>query len=88
MKVYVHPRVMERHPDLSEADVLSAWKNMLVHLPRLESEPTRYIAVGSDIHGRLMEMVAERVEKDCWIIFHAMSPPSRKTLIELRLMKR
>lgn len=84
----VHPRVYERHPELQEKDVLSAWDNMVAFLPRLESEPTRYIAVGSDPNGRLLEMVAQKARDGRWIIFHAMTPPSRKTLIELKLVRR
>lgn len=86
--IAVHPRVMERHPELTENDVLSAWENMIAFLPRLEAEPTRYIAVGSDSKGRLIEMVAQKAEEDLWVIFHAMTPPSQKTLVELRLTRR
>lgn len=86
--VVVHPRVEERHPELSRDDVLSAWENMLSYLPRLESDPTRYVAVGSDSRGRLIEMVAQKGCNGTWIIFHAMTPPSRKTLVELKLTRR
>ena len=87
-QVIVHPRICERHPELQEQDVLSAWGNMIAFLPRLESEPTRYIAVGSDPNGRLLEMVAQKAHDGHWVIFHAMTPPSRKTLVELKLVRR
>lgn len=88
IRVIVHPRVMERHPELTEKDVLSAWENMLAYLPRLGDDPDQYIAVGSDSNGRLIEMVARRTADGTWVIFHAMTPPSRKTLIELKLTRR
>ncbi len=88
MNVIVHPRVMERHPELTQEDVLSAWENALAYLPRLGEDPDRYIAVGADAHGRLIEMVATHTEKGDWVIFHAMTPPSKKTLIELKLARR
>ncbi|MDE8703310.1 hypothetical protein PZH32_10110 [Adlercreutzia equolifaciens] len=88
MDIIVHPRVLQRHPDLSEADVLSAWENMISFLPRLESSPMRYIAIGSDPRGRLIEMVAQKASDGTWVIFHAMTPPSKKTLIELKFVRR
>lgn len=86
--VIVHPRVTERHPELLERDVLSAWENMLAYLPRLGDDPDQFIAVGSDSNGRLIEMVARRTDSATWVIFHAMTPPSRKTLLELKLTRR
>lgn len=86
--VIVHPRVAERHDDLQEEDVISAWENAITCIPRLQAEPTRYIAVGADAKGRLIEMVAQLVPNGTWVIFHAMTPPSRNTLIETNMIGR
>lgn len=88
MDIVVHPRILKRHPDLTETDVLSAWENTIAYLPRLEPDPLRYIAVGFDSRNRLVEMVAQKTPNDIWIIFHAMTPPSKKTLAELKLVRR
>ncbi len=87
-EVLVHDRVTERHPELSESDVLSAWENMVAYLPRIGEAPDQYVAIGADSRGRLIEMVANRASNDVWIIFHAMTPPSHKTLVELKLIRR
>lgn len=87
-RLYVHPRITERHPDLSESDVLAAWENAIAFLPRLGTDPVRYIAIGADMHGRLVEMVGQKATLGTWVIFHAMTPPTRKTLAELGLGKR
>lgn len=85
--VFVHPRVLERHPDLEEKDVISAWRNALQLARRDSNEAMYYIAVGSDANGRLVEMVA-MASDDGFLIYHAMTPPSKKTMKELRLRGR
>ena len=82
--VIVHPRVLERHPEFAEHDVKSAWNNCIRYRRREDCETYEYIAVGSDQNGRLIEMVAER-NNDDWLIYHALTPPSKKTLKELGL---
>lgn len=87
MKIIVHPRITERHPEISEVDVLDAWENTIAYLPRLGKDPSQYIIIGLDRKERLIELVANRGEDDTWIIFHGMTPPSRKTLVELRIRR-
>ena len=81
----VHERVCKRHPNLSEQDVLDAWNNALRSLQRVDKDPNEYVALGFDRSGRAIEMVAKRSERGNWLIFHAMTPPSAKTLKELGL---
>lgn len=83
----MHPRVQARHPELSDEDVVSAWRNAIELARRECDEGDRYVAVGADGNGRLIEMVAMRVDAD-YLIYHAMTPPSKKTLRELRLQGR
>lgn len=88
MRVEVHPRVMQRHPNLSEEDVLNAWRNAIACRPRIYLDFEQCVAVGTDQKGRLIEMVATRAKNGKWVVFHAMTPPTRKVLIELGIRKR
>lgn len=84
----VHPRVHERHPELNDEDVLSAWANATAVRHRLDDAGDRLVVLGADSNGRLVEMVANQLPSGIWVIFHAMTPPSRNTLIELNMVRR
>lgn len=86
--VIVNARIMERHPDLSEEDVLCAWENAVALLPRLSKDHDECVAIGADLKGRLVEMIAARLEDGSWLIYHAFTPPTRKMLVEMRLTRR
>ena len=88
MPVIVHPRIMERHPAISEEDVLFAWQHAAQTALRTESPNfPEVLSVGCDSRGRLLEMVGTLIV-DGWLIYHAMTPPSKKTLTELERAKR
>lgn len=87
MDVRVHPRVMWRHPELAEEDVLSAWRNAFAFSRREIPSDDQYAAVGVDANGRFIECVATRYTDGTFLIFHAMTPPSRKTLVEVGLRR-
>ena len=79
----VHPRISIRHPEIAEADVVAAMKGMVRYRQRPEGE---HIAVGFDGHGRFLELVyLYDAHLDSFLVYHAMVPPSRKTLVELEL---
>ena len=82
--VIVHPRIMERHPDLSENDVREAWDNYVRMMMRKEEQT---IAIGFDSQGRAIEMVAKRSGGD-YLIYHALTPPTEKALRELGMVRR
>jgi hypothetical protein len=84
----VHPRVHQRHPEITDNDVLDAWVHCILSRPRLDKDPNEYLAVGVDANGRLIELAALRGADNVWIIFHAMTPPTKKTLKELGLSDR
>jgi hypothetical protein len=84
-RVFVHRRVGQKHPELSDRDVFDAWTNCVRSRPRLDKNPDEYIAVGVDGNGRTIEMTAKRSAGGDWLIYHAMTPPSKKTLKELGL---
>jgi len=85
-QVVVHPRVMDRHPELTEDDIIVAWENY-VRMTRREGQDSYYVAVGFDENGRAIEMVAvETIDSD-WYIYHALTPPTKGVLRELGLMR-
>ena len=83
MNIEVHPRVFERHPELTREDVKSAVVNALRSQDRLGTDPLEYVGVGPDTAGRPVQWVAIRLEGvDSWYVFHAMRA-TRKVLSEL-----
>ncbi|MCI2148757.1 hypothetical protein [Bifidobacterium crudilactis] len=81
-EVIVHPRIHDRHNEIEDADVLSAWRSALLSASRADGTGT-WITVGVDGRGRLLEMMSVRNNDGQWLIYHAMTPPSRKTMNEL-----
>ena len=67
-----------------EQGVLTAWENAIRSAPRPEKDPDEYVAIGFDSKGRLIEMVAIRESSGDWMLYHAKTPPTKKTLAELR----
>ena len=86
--VVVHPRIHRPHPNVSVQDVLDAWSACIRSVPRFGVDNSEFVAVGCDAKGRLVEMVTRRIDADTWLIFHAMTPPTRKTLVELGMTRR
>lgn len=82
MDVRVHPRVMDRHPEISADDVRTAFSGTLRKVPRLGVEPVQWVGVGLDGRGRLLEYVAVETGRDEWLVFHAM-PAAKRTLREV-----
>ncbi len=82
-QIGVHPRVAQRHPEVSEADVVAAMRSMIRYKQRSTGE---WLAVGTDSRSRLVELVYVYDEaEDYFLVFHGMTPPSGKTLRELGL---
>lgn len=82
----VHKRVCRLHPDLTEKDVLTAWSHIVRSFTRTWTDQRECVAVGVDGKGRLIEMVAIRSQNGSLLIFHAMTPPTKKVLKEMGLM--
>lgn len=78
--VIVHPRVCQRHPELTPQDVTWAWEHFLYAAVRIPGE--RELRTGFDQRGRGMEMVGVLTENG-WLVYHAMIPPSKKTRLEI-----
>ena len=77
--IVIHPRVMERHPELSEDDVRDAWQAYIRMTRRSNGQ---CIAIGFDGKGRALEMVAKEGGGDI-LVYHAMTPPTVNALREL-----
>jgi hypothetical protein len=84
-RVTVHERVCVRHPELRDEDIVTAWENSIASAPRIGDNHEEYLAIGFDGNGRLLETVAVRSAAGTWLIYHAMTPPAKRTLKELGL---
>lgn len=71
-RIVVHHRICERHPDVTEDDVRTAWRNSVRIQKREGSFDDRYLALGTDRHGRLLELCAARIDDESVLVFHAM----------------
>lgn len=85
MRVQVHPRVTQRHPEVTDVDVIKAFENTMRHRAR-DTSPVQWVGVGPDGTGRLLEYIAVENEPDGWLIFHSM-PATTKVLIEVGLRR-
>lgn len=72
MEVLVHKRVTERHPELSESDVVHAWEHAFAAHRRNGSAPDVILAAGADLRGRVIEMLAAELPGRKVLVFHAM----------------
>lgn len=83
MRVKVHERIGQRHPDIDDVDVIYAFENTLRSRCR-DTCPIQWVGVGIDTTGRILEYIAIENEPDGWLVFHAMSA-TKKVLIEVGL---
>lgn len=86
-RVVVHPRVGERHPDVSRDDVELAWRNARAMRHRNFDPPAYIAAAGADTHGRLIEMLGVELEGGGVLVYHAQKL-TRKMARELGLDER
>ena len=71
---------------LSEDDIRYAWDNYVRKQHRGSPNEGTAVAVGYDMRGRLIQIVA--VDRPLGVlIYHAMTPPTRNVLFELGLLK-
>ena len=87
-EIKVHPRVHRRHPEIDDEDVRSAWRNAIRIVLRQLNEKDHYLVIGQGASGRVIEIVAAREDNGSVLVFHAMTPPSKKTLKELGFIRR
>ena len=88
MHVIVLNRIMDRHPDLTREDVLTAFHSIYIDAPRAGTDNV-WIAVGTDERLREIEMIyLIDYTNNRIIIFHAFSPPTKKFKQEIQRMRR
>ena len=84
----IHPRIHERHPEIFDEDVESAFNNVFAQAYRSKDGAEEYMAIGSDSNGRLLELVY-RIDSDgIAIVYHAFTPPTKKALSEFGITGR
>ena len=82
--VVVHPRVSVRHPEIADEDAIHAWVYAVECAERVDSPYwPAYAALGYDRNGRLLELLAALQEDGRILIYHAMTPPSKKMMTEI-----
>lgn len=84
--VQIHRRVHARHPELDVGDVEAAWENYRFAAVRVPGE--QEMRTGYDPRGRYIEMVGVLLADGVWLIYHAMTPPIKKTLKEIESARR
>ncbi|WP_218957615.1 hypothetical protein [Actinomyces faecalis] len=86
LPLVVHPRISERHPEISEDDVRAAWEH--AYLSACRPGESVWVVLGHDMRGREVEILID-VRPACLVAFHAMTPPTRKIRSELdRILRR
>lgn len=83
--VVVLKRVTERHPDITEDEVLSAWDGRIKTQFRVDGDKPYLVSVGVAFSGKAIEMIAFEDDEDI-VIFHAKTPPTKKLLREMNLI--
>ena len=83
MRVRVHPRIAAKRPEIQPDDVKAAWDACLRSVAR-DTDPVKWVGVGLDDHGRLLEFIAIEEGQDDWLIYHAM-PVTKSVLAEVGL---
>jgi hypothetical protein len=80
----IHPHALVH--GLTEEDVRHAWRNAFSWARRDRDDgKIDYMLIGVDGRGRLVELLARRCGKDSYVVFHAMTPPTKKALAEVGL---
>jgi hypothetical protein len=83
--VVVDRRIPVRHPELTCSDVATAWREAFVVQERCGDSACKWVALGCDPRGRMLEMLAVELQDGRTLIYHAFTPPTRKFLNEIGL---
>ncbi len=79
-EIQVHPHALKH--GLSEETILEAWDRSIRMRHRREPNCGQIASIGVDRKGRLIEMVAAERPYGV-LIYHAVTPPTDKLLMEL-----
>ena len=75
----VHPNALKH--GLTAVQVQSAWENYLVGAVRIPGELE--VRIGLTPEGREVELVGSLLADGSWLIFHAMTPPTKQVRTEI-----
>lgn len=82
--------IVEEHAlkhGLSKEQILYAWGNFVMRQNRSSPNEDQVVVIGYDRTGRPLQIIA--TEKPFgFLIYHAMTPPTKKILRELGLLRR
>lgn len=84
MRIQVLDRIHDRHPELSEDDVVTAFRSVMDDAERMDGT---WMAVGLDGRGRNIEMLYKVIGENV-LIYHAFTPPTKKFLREMSQLRR
>ena len=84
MRIQVLDRVSQRRPELSEEDVVTAFRSVMIDAER---QSGAWMAIGLDGRGRNVELLY-KVAGDMVVIYHAFTPPTKKFRRELDQLRR
>ena len=81
--IAIHPHALKH--GLTETDTTCAWNSAFAWFRRdLENGGIDYVLVGLDGRSHLVELIARYCpEQNGYIIYHALTPPTRKVLREI-----
>lgn len=86
-ELIIHPHAYKH--GLMEEDILTAWGDALYSKPRgWGMNGFELVVIGFDAKGRLLELVGAYATDQSVLIYHAMTPPTKKTLRELGIYVR
>jgi hypothetical protein len=66
--------------DVTEADILRAFETFIYEDP-IEGADNKYLLLGFNVHGNLIEIMYNRINDDAINVFHAM--PCRKVFRDM-----
>jgi hypothetical protein len=78
--IVVHPNCYKHGLELEDA--LSGWSNVLAYSVRESFSGDRMVVLGYDTKSRLCEVIGLRKPYG-WPLIHAMTPPTKKTVLEV-----
>ncbi|MEK0212197.1 hypothetical protein WM019_08755 [Bifidobacterium mongoliense] len=84
MRIQVLDRVHERHPELSEEDVVTAFRSIMTDAERIDGT---WMAVGLDGHGRSVELLYKTIGTNV-LVYHAFTPPTKKFIRQISQLRR
>jgi len=71
--VRVHPRVTQKRPEITDADVLKVFHNAMKAQGRAGTDPLQLVGFGIDDNGRTLEWVAAEEGSNRWLVYHCSS---------------